>query len=106
MLNLSISSGFYEALWNQLVIDFRSWIQGVQSWIAGLSLAEQIIGISLFALSLLIMIILKANAKSNPGSKSRQFSVALILVIIFAFGAGWTLEGGSGSLAHLFRGSA
>ncbi|MEM1035289.1 MAG: hypothetical protein AAGI14_00880 [Pseudomonadota bacterium] len=104
MANTSGQTGFYEAAWNQFVIEFRSWIGDVQVWMDGLTMAEKLIGISLFSLALLTMIVMKAKAKSDPGSKSRQFTTALILVVIFAFGTGWTLEGGSGSLSHLFTG--
>ncbi|MEM7493459.1 MAG: hypothetical protein AAF296_08760 [Pseudomonadota bacterium] len=94
--------GFYEGTWNQFVIEFRSWISGVQAWMDTLSTGEKVIGLSLFALAVLTMIVMQAKAKTSPGSNRRQFTVALVLVIIFAFGAGWTLDSGSGSLSHLF----
>ncbi|MEO1643001.1 MAG: hypothetical protein AAFR74_06655 [Pseudomonadota bacterium] len=102
MANGSSNIGPYEAAWNQFVIEFRDWIAGVQSWLETLSTGEKIIGISLFTLALLTMIVMQAKAKSDPGSNSRQFTVALVLVVIFAFGAGWTLDSGAGSLSHLF----
>lgn len=102
MANASSEVGPYEAAWNQFVIEFRSWIGDVQVWIDTLTTGEKIIGICLFALALLTMIIMKSKSKSDPGSNGRQFTVALVLVVIFAFGAGWTLDTGSGSLSHLF----
>ncbi|MEM1390840.1 MAG: hypothetical protein AAGG45_07140 [Pseudomonadota bacterium] len=102
MSETSEDIGPYEAAWNQFVIEFRSWIAGIQSWMDTLSTGEKIIGISLFALAVLALVVMQAKAKVSPGSNRRQFSVALVLVVIFAFGAGWTLDSGSGSLSHLF----
>lgn len=102
MANASNEVGPYEAAWNQFVIEFRSLIGDIELWIDTLTTGEKIIGICLFTLALLTLIIMQAKAKTDPGSNSRQFTVALVLVVIFAFGAGWTLDTGSGSLSHLF----
>jgi len=95
-------SGPYQAAWNQFVIELRSYMSVVQDWIGTLSIGEKIIGMSLFVLVLMYLIVSRSRKKMDPGSNSRQFTGALILVVIFAFGAGWSMDTGSGSLSHLF----
>lgn len=92
----------YQAAWNQFTIELRSYVGEIQIWVEGLSTGEKVIGMCLFALVLLFLIVSKARKKSDPGSNRRQFGGALILVVIFAFGAGWSVDTSGGSLSHLF----
>ncbi len=92
----------YQAAWNQLVIELRSFFSEIQAWTQGLSMGEKVIGLCLFALILMFLIVTMARKKTDPGSNGRQFTGALVLVVIFAFGTGWSLDTSSGSLSHLF----
>ncbi|MEM8617866.1 MAG: hypothetical protein AAGF20_13145 [Pseudomonadota bacterium] len=100
---IASSSGPYQAIWDTIAIELRALLIWLQDILADMSMGERIIGISLFALVLMFFIVNAARRKKNPGSKGRQFSGALFLVVIFAFGAGWTLDSGSGSLSHVFQ---
>jgi hypothetical protein len=92
----------YKAAFEQFMIEVRFYLGEVQGWLMSLSDGEKILGLCAFVLFLLLMIISKARRNEDPGSNGRQFSGALVLVMIFAFGAGWTLDAGNGSFAHLF----
>lgn len=102
MANATKQIGPYEAAWNQFVLEIRAWVADIADWINALTTGEKVIGLCLFALALLALMVNQARAKNTPGSNSRQFTVALSLVVIFAFGSGWTLDTGAGSFAHVF----
>ncbi|MEQ3745039.1 MAG: hypothetical protein ABNH53_02235 [Henriciella sp.] len=92
----------YKAAFEQFMIEVRFYLGEVQGWLLSLSDGEKILGLCAFVLFLLLMIVSKARRNEDPGSNGRQFSGALVLVMIFAFGTGWTLDAGNGSFAHLF----
>lgn len=92
----------YEAAWNQFVIELRSFASEAYHVIMNLSTGEKVLGMVAFIMVLMLMIVMTARKKGDPGSNSRQFTGALLLVVLFAFGAGWTLDGGAGSLSHIF----
>lgn len=102
MSNAGASSDPYQAAFEQFMIEVRFYLGEVQTWIMDLSIGEQLLGLCAFVMVLMLFILTKARKKEDPGSNSRQFTGALVLVIIFAFGAGWTLDTGDGSLSHLF----
>lgn len=92
----------YKAAFEQFMIEVRFYLGEVQAWLMNLSDGEKILGLCAFVLVLMLIIVSKARRNEDPGSNGRQFSGALVLVMIFAFGAGWTIDSGTGSLAHLF----
>ncbi len=96
------SSDPYQAVFEQFMIEVRFYLGEVQGWLLSLSDGEKILGLCAFVLVLMLIIVSKARRNEDPGSNGRQFSGALVLVLIFAFGAGWTLDAGDGSFAHLF----
>lgn len=96
-------SGLYEAAWNQFVIELRDYAGDVGEWLGNLSIGHQILGLCAFVMVLMFLIVNSARRKADPGSNGRQFTGAMLLVIIMAFGVGWTVDGGTGSLSHLFH---
>ncbi|MEM9939281.1 MAG: hypothetical protein AAF768_10570 [Pseudomonadota bacterium] len=93
----------YQAAWNQFVIEVRTHIDSAADYVRELSEAEKLMGVGLFVTLFLIMIlVLLSSTKNSSGGNSRQFSGALFVVIVVAFGVGWTWDSNGGGLAHLF----
>lgn len=95
--------GLYEAAWNQFVIELRDYASDVADWLANMSIGHQILGLCAFVMVLMFLIVNASRRKADPGSNGRQFTGAILIVIIMAFGVGWTVDGGTGSLSHLFQ---
>ncbi|MDJ0921120.1 MAG: hypothetical protein QNI84_08320 [Henriciella sp.] len=103
MSRSSSEVGLYEAAWNQLLIDLRRHFDMAVDYVNTLSEAEKLMGVGIFVAVFLIMLLMLAATKnSHSGGNGRQFSGALFVVIVVAFGVGWTWDTSSGSLAHLF----
>lgn len=77
------------------------WDQGVL-WLGRRSDGELLIISCVFILVLLLLIIRMSMRGKDPGGKSRQFGGSVLLVMIFAFGLGWMLDTGAGSLSFVF----
>lgn len=92
----------YQTAWDSFVIDVRAFADDAYAYISTMSDQEKIAGLSVFIIVLVVMIFSSSVKKnSNPGS-GRQFTGALFLVVIFAFGAGWSVDTSAGSLSHFF----
>ena len=89
--------------WDLFVVEVKALGDDLYHWITNLSHEERLIGICLFILVLIYMIFSRQIRKNtNPGT-GRQFTGALILVMLFAFGVGWNFDFQAGSLSHLFK---
>ncbi|MEL6830248.1 MAG: hypothetical protein AAFO63_08935 [Pseudomonadota bacterium] len=86
-------------LWAEMVRQFYK----ASDWVRDLGVAEQTLGICIFTIFLIYLIFNASRRDKNPGSNSRQFSGALFLVIVIAFGVSWSFELTAGSLAWLFE---
>lgn len=93
----------YEAAWNQFVIELRDYASDAVDWMTNLSAGHQILGLCAFAMVLMFLIVNASRRKADPGSNGRQFTGAILIIVIMAFGVGWTFDGGTGSLSHLFQ---
>ena len=102
MATTTTEPGPYEVAWNQFIIELRAYMGEVLDLIETLSMTEKVMGLCLFVFVLMMFILNASRRNVDPGSNGRQFTGALVLVVIFAFGAGWTVDTGSGSLAHIF----
>lgn len=103
MLTASINIRHYSTLWNNFLADAEQWLKTAQRTLETMSPEEQLAGMCAFVLSLLILtVITPKKEKDVNASKGRQFTAALALVMIFAFGAGWTMETGPGSMSWVF----
>ncbi len=99
---ISIDTSQYREAFDRFVSEARLFLGDVEHWIQSLSSEEQMAGMAAFILVLMVLIVKGSRKKEDPGSNGRQFSGALVLVIIFAFGAGFAVESGGGSMSHLF----
>lgn len=103
MSRSSSEVSLYEAAWNQFVIDVRRHVESAADFVSDLSEAEKLMGVGIFVLVFLIMLLmLSATKRNNPTGNGRQFSGAMFVVIVVAFGVGWTWDTTSGSMAHIF----
>lgn len=103
MLTASIDIRRFMALWDDFPATLRKWFRSFEQWLSEMSPEEQLTGLCVFVLVLLVLtVITPKKAKDVDASKGRQFTAALVIVMIFAFGAGWTMETGPGSLSGLF----
>ncbi len=92
-------------LWDMFVVEVTALGEDLYSWVTNLSDNERVIGICLFIMVLIYMIFSRRVRKNTDSGNGRQFGGALLLVLIFAFGAGWNMDVNSsaGSLAHVFQ---
>lgn len=102
MLHMSIDTSQYKEAFQRFLAEARVYLGDVEQWIQALSPEEQMAGMAAFILVLMILIVNGSRKKQDPGSSGRQFTGALFLVVIFAFGAGFAVESGGGSMSHLF----
>ena len=102
MAQARISNDPYQAAFDQFMIEAQYYLGEAQAMFSDFGTGEKLLGLSAFAMFVMFLIVSKSRKKEDPGSNGRQFTGALVLVMIFAFGAGWTLDTGNGSMAYLF----
>lgn len=81
-----------DKIWNIIVSQARHGAHDFSIWASRLSDAERIVGLCVF---ILILICLMVRPSRKPRSEARagpQFSYALIIVMIFAFGIGMAFD--------------
>jgi len=86
-------------LWDEALRQFDN----ASEWIRNLSVAEQTVGICVFTVFLVYLIFNASRRDKDPGSTNRQFSGALFVVIVIAFGVGWSFDQSAGSLSWVFQ---
>lgn len=94
--------GPYETLLERLLDEAQKAKTEFMYWVQHLSYEERLLGICLFVFVLMMLMFNYSRRDRDPGSQKRQFSGAIVLVVLFAFGASWILDSGSGQLSHLF----
>jgi TctA family transporter len=92
----SSNAAFMESLWNMIVSHARSGAHDFAIWTARLSDAERIVGLCVFALTIMILMMGPTKRRKAPRGKGTQFVFALAIVMIFGFGAGWLFEDNAG----------
>jgi len=78
------------------------WREG-ELWFASRSDGEQVVIACVFILLLLMLIIRMSMRGKDPGGTSRQFGSSILMVTVFAFGLGWMLDSGAGTLGFIFQ---
>ncbi|MEM6535886.1 MAG: hypothetical protein AAF613_09630 [Pseudomonadota bacterium] len=90
-------------LWDLFVVEVKALGDDLYYWVTHLSDEERTIGICIFIVVLMFMIFSRRVKKNTDPGTSRSFTGAFFLVVIFAFGAGWSMDHSAGSLSHLFK---
>lgn len=87
-----------EDLWAEIVRQFFNFAE----WLQNLSTAEQTIGICIFIVFLVYLIVRRSSRDKDPGGNQRQFTGAFMVVLLIAFGVGWSFDLEAGSLSYIF----
>lgn len=96
------STDLYQRAIDQLMIDVNFYAGAVSSYFGGLSNEERTLYLCAFILFLIYIIIARARRKYNPGSLSRQFAGAVLLLGTVLIGGGALFETGGGNYSGLF----
>jgi len=101
---LLLHSGFetMDLSMTALLSELESALAWAAHWFSSLSVAERTLGVCGFIVFLIFLMVNAARQDRDPGSGSRQFSGALVLVVTVAFSLGWGLDQSAGSLSYLF----
>ena len=96
------SKSAFETLYERLTHEAGYYWHQAVLWFSRRSDGEQLVIACFFILLLLLLIIRMSMGGKEAGSTGRQFGGSVVLVMIFAFGIGWMLDSGAGSLAFVF----
>ena len=70
----------------------RDVMHDVRIWVARLDDTEKMFFIIIFILLLFMLILVKSAKRPKDPSKGRSFLGSVVLIMVFAFGAGWMLD--------------
>ncbi|MEM5515977.1 hypothetical protein WNY37_03380 [Henriciella sp. AS95] len=71
-------------------------------WLMQRSDAEQLVIACIFIL-LLLWLMIRMSMRKKDGGTGRNFGGSVVLIMVFAFGLGWMLDSGGGSLSFMFN---
>lgn len=78
---------------DKLAIEGERMARDVDIWISRMGDGEKVLGICLFAMVLLYLIVRRPKTYKEGGGMTRQFVLALGIVVIFSFGVTWMFDG-------------
>ena len=85
-------------MWDLIVHEARHAANDLGIWLERLSDTQRVIGLCVFALILLILAFrpqqLAKRRRKRETKQGSEFFFALVIVMIFAFGIGWGVDGG------------
>lgn len=91
--------------WDHFLYDFhrdmKHFSHDIHDWLHHLSTGEAIIGLCLFTLVLLFIMIRRPQGYKQGGGMTRQFVLALTVVVLFGFGTGYLMDGWAVIVDHL-----
>jgi len=97
------SSGLYQRAIDQFMIDVTFYVDQVRTYFVDLTLEERLLGLCVFILFLIYVIVTRARRKYNPGSISRQFATAVLVLGVVMFGGNIIFGTGAGAYSGLFE---
>lgn len=98
-----MSENTFETLYHRVSHEASLIWADAMLWLSRRSDGEQLVIACVFILVLLLLIVRMSRRKEDTVSTGRHFGGSVIMVMIFAFGIGWMLDTGSGSLAFVFN---
>ncbi|NQY14498.1 MAG: hypothetical protein HRT81_11645 [Henriciella sp.] len=98
----STSTELYERAFDQFMIDVKFYAGEVRTYFVDLTLEERLLALCAFILVLIWVIVSRARRKYNPGSLSRQFGTAILVLAVVMLGGNLLFGGGAGAYAGLF----
>tara|TARA_R110000787_G_scaffold66693_6_gene149713 strand:- start:286 stop:612 length:327 start_codon:yes stop_codon:yes gene_type:complete len=88
----------FEEIWDVIVRETRHGANDLSIWLERLSDTQRVMGLVVFVLILLILAFrpqqLAKRKKKSETKQGSEFFFALVIVMIFAFGIGWGMDGG------------
>lgn len=96
------STSTFETLYNRVVYEGGIYYHRVMHWLTQRSDGEKLVIACIFILLLLLLIVRMSMRKESAGA-GRNFGGSVMMVMIFAFGLGWMLDSGGGSLSFVFN---
>ena len=99
----SASTDLYQRAMDQFMIDVQFYFGEISSYIKDLSNEQRMLYLCAFILFLIYVIIARARRKYNPGSLSRQFAGAVLLLGVVLVGGGALIESGGGNYRGIFQ---
>ena len=100
-INTHLSASTFETIARRLDGEIRYWWQEAALWFSRRSDGEQLV-IGCLLVLFLLMLIFRMSMRSDAGG-GKHFGGSLFTVMIFAFGLGWMLDSGAGSLSFVFN---
>ena len=100
---LNASSDLYQRALDQFMVEVRFYFGEIGSHFNDLSIEERTLYLCAFILFLIYVIVARARRKYNPGSLSRQFAGAILLLGGGLIGGGALIESGGGTYSGIFR---
>lgn len=97
-----MSASSFEAIAQRLDGEIRYWWQEAALWFSARSDGEQLVIACLLILFLLIMIF-RMSIRSAQAEGGKHFGGSVFMVMLIAFGVGWMLDSGAGSLSFVFH---
>lgn len=96
------SSGLYQRAIDQFMIDVTFYVDQVRTYFVDLTMEERVLGLCVFILFLIYIIVTRARRKYNPGSVSRQFATAVLVLGVVMFGGNIIFGTGAGAYSGIF----
>lgn len=85
----------FKVIWGRISTDFGVMFEDMGIWFDRLSAGEKLIGMCAVVLVLMVMAGGRNKKTKHEGGATRQFLLAMSLVIVVGFGIGWALDTGA-----------
>lgn len=99
----SVSTDLYQRALDQFKIEVQFYVTEVRDYFVDLTGPERALYLGAFILLLIYIIVARARRKYNPGSLSRQFFGAILLLGVVLIGGNALWGSGGGMYSGLFQ---
>lgn len=97
------STELYQRAIDQFMIDVRFYVGEMRTFFIDLTLEERLLALCAFILFLIYIIIARARRKYNPGSLSRQFGTAVLVLGVVMIGGNILFGTQGGEWSGIFK---
>lgn len=91
-MNSVSSNSMTDRVLDELARALNAAYRDISVWVSRLDDIEKLFFICGFILLLFMLILVKAASRPKVPSRRRSFFTSLVLVMVFAFGAGWIID--------------
>lgn len=96
------NSGLYQRALDQFMIDVSFYLDQIGTYFVDLTLEERLLALCVFIVFLVYIIVARARRRYNPGSLSRQFGTAILVLGVVMIGGNIIFGNGSGTYDGIF----